>query len=187
MNETTAQSRTPEPAPVKKFIALAAIALLVIVGAILAYQAWIGRQSVDLPTRVAGSKEAEAAAESSSPNQAKPPAVSRRLTESELEEEYGLRVRLLAVTAGGGMIDLRLKVVDAEKALQLLGPGQSMPQLVVEGSGAILQAPPVDQELKLEDSTIVFGLYPNSQHAVDPGSTVLVQFGSLLLEPIIAQ
>ena len=36
------------------------------------------------------------------------------ISQSALEQEYGLRVNLLALTAAGGMVDLRLKILDAE-------------------------------------------------------------------------
>ena len=34
----------------------------------------------------------------------------------ELEERYGIRITLIGITAGGGMIDFRYKVIDADKA-----------------------------------------------------------------------
>lgn len=170
-----------------KIIALAAIILLLIAGGYLAYTAWGGRPAAEQTAAGTTNQEVVPPDEAGSPGQAEAPIVTRRITESELEEEYGLRVRLLAVTAAGGLIDFRLKVVDPEKAAQLLAPGEALPQLVAKESGDILQAPPVDQDLKLENGIIVFGLYPNAGHAIVPGTTVSVQFGSLLLEPIIAQ
>src|SRR5690606_16618443 len=38
----------------------------------------------------------------------------RVLTAQGMEDEFGIRVRLIGVTAGGGLIDLRYKVVDLE-------------------------------------------------------------------------
>lgn len=189
MNETTTPSGAPaqRTAPGLKIIALAAIIFLFFMAGFLAYQAWSGRQSTASPGIPVDSAPGEPANEAGQAGQAEASAVTQTITAAELEENYGLRVRLLAVTAGGGMIDLRLKVIDPEKAAQLLGPGEELPRLVIPGRDVTLQAPPVDQGIELEDGTIIFGLYPNSQHAIDPGSPVSVQFGSLLLEPVIAQ
>ena len=52
---------------------------------------------------------------------APPPAARTTLTAEQLEAQYGLRVNLLALTAAGGMVDLRLTVTDAAKAAALLG------------------------------------------------------------------
>lgn len=108
---------------------------------------------------------------------------------STLEENYGLRVDLIGVTAAGGLVDLRFKVLDAEKAKKLLKDSKSLPQLVVADSGAILNTSEdsQSQEMKLENDGNLFLLFPNAGNALKPGSPVMVRFGDISLEPIIAK
>ena len=52
------------------------------------------------------------------------------ISQSALEEKYGLRVNLVAVTGAGGFVDLRLKIVDGEKAKLLLTDAKKFPSLM---------------------------------------------------------
>jgi hypothetical protein len=108
---------------------------------------------------------------------------------SQLEAQYGLHVNLIAVTAAGGMVDLRLKVLDAAKAGQLLKDRASMPVLFVADGGVTLK--PSDEtaegELSLKDGQIGFTLFPNTGNAVKAGTPVSLVFGDMQVEPIIAQ
>jgi len=116
------------------------------------------------------------------------PQESETLSEAQLEARYGLRVRLIGVTAGGGMVDFRLKIVDAQKASQLLLVPEKAPSLLVPDKGVTLLAPPdPQQDLNLEDGGVFFILFSNSGGAVQPGTPVIVSFGDLQLEPIPAQ
>ena len=109
------------------------------------------------------------------------------ISEGELEAQYGVRVNLLAVTAVGGLVDLRLKILDASKAQGLL-QGQ-VPTLQVEGSGVALTAPEESRPdvRQLQDDGGVFILYPNINTAVKRGDKVTVVFGDIRLEPVVAQ
>jgi hypothetical protein len=111
------------------------------------------------------------------------------LSLSALEAQYGLRVSLVAVTAAGGLVDVRLKVVDAEKAKQLLKDAASYPALMVSGSGAILTAPEESrtQELKPANGEMILLLFPNARNAVKPGTKVAITFGDIRLEPAVAK
>lgn len=102
-----------------------------------------------------------------------------------LEDQYGLHVNLIAVTAAGGLVDVRLKVLDAEKARQLFQSGT--PSVLVDQSGVVLVAPddlpPPDSQLK-EDGGVILLLYPNSANTLKPGDEVTLMFGDVHLEPI---
>ncbi len=55
-------------------------------------------------------------------------AAARVVSATDLEQEYGIKVNLVAVTATGGLVDLRFMVVDKEKAAHALheaGAGRS--------------------------------------------------------------
>jgi len=111
------------------------------------------------------------------------------ISQDILEEKYGMRVNLIGVTAAGGMVDLRLKILDAEKAKQLISDGKHLPSLVVSGSNVIL-TPSEDsqsQEIKLQNGGDLFLLFPNTRNAVQTGSSLTVRFADRDLEPIIAK
>lgn len=108
------------------------------------------------------------------------------ITAATLEDEYGIHVNLLAVTAAGGMVDLRLKIVDAVKATALLEQPANFPVLRVGDGAVTLQAPEDSRQavLNLHDGSLVVLLYPNTNGAVTPGTAVTVVFGEMALEPI---
>ena len=54
------------------------------------------------------------------------------LSPGELEERYGLGVRLIGVTGGGGLIDCRLKILDVEKARGFLQDPANLPRLIAD-------------------------------------------------------
>ena len=102
-----------------------------------------------------------------------------------LEEEYGLGVNLVAVTAAGGMVDLRLRISDSQKAKALLGDQANFPKLRAS-NGLVLQASEdvAAQPVKFEDDGNIFVLYMNAQNAVKPGDPVNIVFGDLQVEAI---
>ncbi len=111
------------------------------------------------------------------------------ISQATLAERYGLRVNLLGVTAAGGMVDLRIKILDGEKAKSLLRDKKNFPSLAVGNGPTVLQvdADMQSQEIKFESDSGLFLLFPNSGNLIAPGSPVQVQFGDILLEPIVAR
>jgi hypothetical protein len=107
------------------------------------------------------------------------------ISQGVLEEKYGLHVNLVAVTAAGGLVDLRLKVLDGEKAKLLLADEKNFPSLFLE-NGMILNAPADIKSQKIEFTSggIIFIIYPNSGNVVKPGSPVTIILGETALEPI---
>jgi hypothetical protein len=109
------------------------------------------------------------------------------ISRSVLEDKYGLRVSLVAVTAAGGMVDVRLNVVDAKKATALLQDKTKFPRLWVNGRELNVSADTKSQPLKLEDNGSLFLLFPNSGNAVKYGTSVTILFGDTAIEPIEAR
>ncbi len=108
------------------------------------------------------------------------------ISQSILEEKYGLRVNLVAVTAAGGMVDLRLKILDGAKAQLLLQDKENFPVLATT-DGSVRLNPSADaaaQEIKFENDGNIFIIYPNAGNAMKPGESVTIQFGNTALEPI---
>jgi hypothetical protein len=99
-----------------------------------------------------------------------------------LEEQYGVQVSLVAVTALNGIVDVRLKILDVDRANQLF---KNHGALLV---GETLILPPHmhgRHTLKQGKPYIVF--YPNQQHLVQAGTPVSLVFGDMHSEPIAAQ
>ena len=110
------------------------------------------------------------------------------ITASALEEQYGLRVNLVAVTGAGGFVDLRLKIVDAEKAKMFLADKKNFPALLVN-EDVILNAPEdtKTQEIRFNDDGNIFILYANSANVVKPGSQLRILFGDTALAPVVVR
>lgn len=104
-----------------------------------------------------------------------------------LAQQYGVRVNLVALTAVGGLVDVRLGIVDAAKAQQLMR-GQAPSLLLADGRGVL--PPPEDsraQAEQLRDGIPVLMLYPNKGAAVKRGDKITVQFGDVRLQPVVVQ
>ena len=113
-----------------------------------------------------------------------------KITAETLTEEYGIQVDLIAVTAAGGLVDLRLKILDIEKARLLLQDSTDMPVLLVGDGNTMLSASQegATQLIKsLTDDSPIFLIFPNQGNIVEPGTLVTVQIGDVRLEPLPAQ
>lgn len=123
------------------------------------------------------------------------------ITAQRLEEEYGIRLTLVAVTAAGGMVDVRYRIIDPEKASQLVDPddGGIMPMLHVQDElctdtgpyaqyAEILLMP--DSHMRTQQlvaDRMYFTLIPNTRGVVRRGTSVMVVFGDVAIEPLPAR
>jgi hypothetical protein len=116
------------------------------------------------------------------------PAQVVRISQDELEQKYGLRLDLVAVTAAGGFVDVRIRLVDGEKAKALLSEKGNFPALSV-GTNVVLQAPEDvrSQEIQFEKDGTMFILYANLGGAVQTGTPVTVRFGDIAVDSIEAR
>lgn len=114
---------------------------------------------------------------------------ARVVSAADMEREYGVRVNLVAVTADGGLVDVRFTVVDKDKAGHILHDSASMPDLFVETTGAVLSTrnPMAHKELTLLDGATYFLLYPNSGGLIQRGTPVSIVIDGIRLAPIDAQ
>lgn len=122
---------------------------------------------------------------------ATPPSASphyKPISQQALEDDYGIRVNLVAVTAAGGFVDVRIKIVDGAKAKSLLGDKGNFPSLLVNNR-IILNAPEdtKSQEIKFVDNNNLFILYANSANIVKPGTPIQILFGNIALESVNAK
>ena len=110
------------------------------------------------------------------------------ISQSTLEEKYGLRVNLVAVTAAGGFVDVRLKILDGEKLKLLLADKSNFPTLYTE-HGVILNAPEdtKSQTIQFISGGSLFIIYPNAGNTVKQDTPVTIIFGNIAVEPIAAR
>jgi hypothetical protein len=145
-------------------VGLLGLTLLVLLAAFLAYRAWT----------TGGTEMPESTAD--------------YLSVDELEERYGLAVRLIGVTGGGGMIDFRLKILDAKKAQDFLQDPEHLPRLIAADTDTpLVGTQGLEDDVNWEEGGILFILFSNSGGAIKTGNPVIVEFSSLQLEPILAQ
>lgn len=111
------------------------------------------------------------------------------LSNEQLEAQYGVRVTLIAVTAMGGIVDFRFRVVDPDKAKILLHNQHSHPTLVALDSGLVLHPTEMGMKhhMRMKQNAVPFTFYPNVRKAIKPGTPVSVNFGDIHVGPIIAQ
>jgi hypothetical protein len=110
------------------------------------------------------------------------------ISQAVLEEKYGLRVSLVAVTAAGGFVDLRLKILDGEKARSLLQDKDNLPSLFADNAVRLhVPAEVKEAEFRFERNSSLFFMVPNTGSTVQQGDKVRIIFGNLALEPIIVQ
>lgn len=109
------------------------------------------------------------------------------ISSQAFEEKYGIRVGLVAVTAAGGMLDVRLQITDGQKARALLQTPANFPVLLAAGKTLVV---PADTRPSLPDFSSpsnYYLLFPNAAGAVHRGDLVSIRFGDLVLESIPAQ
>jgi hypothetical protein len=113
---------------------------------------------------------------------------ARVVSAADLEQEFGIKVNLVAVIADGGLVDVRFTVLDKEKAAHVLHDADTLPALLVESNGAVLRAPrPHAHKLTLVDGASYFLLFPNSGGVVQSGTPVSVVISDIRLAPLDAQ
>jgi hypothetical protein len=113
------------------------------------------------------------------------------ISNDQLEAQYGLRIKQIAVTAVGGIVDFRYKIIDMEKAMTLLHDPANEPILTAVDSGLTLSPTKMGSrnhhQMGMKQGSVPFTFYPNVRSAVKPGNAVSVGFGKVHVEPIIAQ
>lgn len=102
-------------------------------------------------------------------------------TLAELEEKYGVQVSLVATSMMGSIVDVRIKVIDSDKALALL---QNQSALLVNQQALIL-APHMHAHgnSRLRAGKIFTIFFP-TQRLITAGSQVSLVFGPIRVEPV---
>ncbi|MDO8456518.1 MAG: hypothetical protein Q7T07_06365 [Burkholderiaceae bacterium] len=128
---------------------------------------------------VQGVASADAAKPATSRPQLPPP--------SALETQYGIQITQLGLTASGGLVDVRFKVLDAAKARKLLGNPANAPMLIAGDKPPLMAPHNALRGAKFGQGQVIYILYPNLRSAIKPGTEVTVAMGEARLGPVTAQ
>lgn len=111
-----------------------------------------------------------------------------RISQNMLADKYGLKVSLIAVSAAGGKIDFRLRMLDAQKARLLLQDAQNFPVLVAaNGKILSLDADSKPDSIDFIQNRNLLYLYANSSGVITPGAPVIIRFGNIELDPVVSK
>lgn len=109
------------------------------------------------------------------------------LAQAAFEEETGIRIIRVAMTAGGGMIDLQYRVVDPDKAL-IVHDDDNPPALIEESTGWLFATPFHDHAFReLHTAVTYHELITNGDGLLNRGSTVTLTVGQARLEHVPVQ
>jgi hypothetical protein len=130
------------------------------------------------------------------PHQAIAPFTTRSVAESQrlaVEQQYGVSLLGVRMTAAGHMLDFRYRVLDTNKAGRLIRPKMGL-ALIDQASKAEMSVPVMDKVGALKQTrshlfpdrtySVIFS---NRAGIVRPGSKVSIQFGDLTLDNLIVE
>jgi hypothetical protein len=100
---------------------------------------------------------------------------------AELEARYGVQVSLVANSMMGSIVDVRLKIIDPDKAHALFNNQAAL----LVGQEALILAPHMHSHglTRLKVGKEFFIFFP-TQQKIHPGSEVSLVFGSVRVEPV---
>lgn len=103
------------------------------------------------------------------------------------EEETGIRVLRIAMTAGGGVVDLQYQVVDPDKSL-IVHDDENPPRLLDAASGLFIAEPFHEHAAReLHTAVTYHQLIMNGGGLLERGSKVTITVGNATLENIQVQ
>jgi hypothetical protein len=106
---------------------------------------------------------------------------------TEIEEKFGVRFAFLAVTADGGMVELRYRVVDEGKAANFGHYTETAPMLIAEDSGKVVDVTIMGlHNHRVEPGRTYYVLYRNTSNAIQSHRPVTIAVGDLKLEHVVA-
>jgi hypothetical protein len=104
-----------------------------------------------------------------------------------VEIEHGLQIAHVGLTASGGLVDVRFKVLDVAKVRALLGNATHAPMLIAGDKPPLMAPHNALRGARFIQGQIFYILYPNLRNAVQSGAEVVVAMGDVRLGPVTAQ
>ncbi len=111
-----------------------------------------------------------------------PPVVDQ----AEFEEISGIRPKMIVVTANGGIVDFRFKVIDPLIVERIMASTATVPRLLVADTGRVLDVGAHHLNAYTKGSTY-YMFYPNAESAVKTGTELWVIVENVRYGPIIAK
>ncbi|MCP4425961.1 MAG: hypothetical protein GY803_15825 [Chloroflexi bacterium] len=110
------------------------------------------------------------------------------MDQTSFTEITGVRIVLVAMTAGRGMIDIRYQIVDPDKAI-VVHDYDNPPALIVEKNDALLNRTRHEgsHDFELHPGVVYSVQIMNSGGLISSGSVVSVQIGDGRLEHVTVQ
>ena len=106
----------------------------------------------------------------------------------EVEARWGVRVTQVAVTADGGLVELRFIALDADKASELMSNVDNLPVMRPDGTSLVVNsAAQMSEHSVLTAGQTYFLLYRDTSGTVKRGSSLSIQFGDLHIDHVIAR
>ncbi|MDH5410132.1 MAG: hypothetical protein OEY16_01985 [Alphaproteobacteria bacterium] len=110
-----------------------------------------------------------------------------------LEKDWGLKVVALRRSAGGYMLDFRYRVVDREKAMDIV-EGRMKPFIVDDARKLLLQIPTAEKVGALRQTHvsprpefIYFMMFGNPGKAIQAGDRVTLVIGDIRIDDIVVE
>jgi hypothetical protein len=105
-----------------------------------------------------------------------------------IEDRYGIRLTFVGLTARDGFIDMRYRVIDAEKATDFGHYPATTPMIIAEDSGAEITVTEMGlHNHRMQPGLIFHVMYRNTGNAAQRGRPVTVQVGDMKIQHIIVQ
>ena len=104
-----------------------------------------------------------------------------------MESESGIQITRVGLTASGGLVDVRFKVLDPAKARALLGNPANAPMLIANDNPPVMPPHHALEGARFAKDQVFYILYPNVRGAVQTGAPVMVAVGPVRLGPVTAQ
>lgn len=116
------------------------------------------------------------------------PSSARAINAQQFQDQFGAKVDLVALAALGGMVEVRITVLDVKKADALFHDPAKMPRLMVEKTGQILDPPAgMKHSMKMVFGGSYFILYGNGGGGVTNDAQVSVVVGDVRLAHYIVK
>lgn len=108
-------------------------------------------------------------------------------TSAEIEDRFGVRFTFLAVTADGGMVELRYRVIDEDRAANFGHYSETAPMLISEDNDEIVDVTIMGlHNHRVEPGRTYYVLYRNTNGAIKSGRPATIAVGDLELEHVVA-
>jgi hypothetical protein len=107
-----------------------------------------------------------------------------------LAQRYGINIKLIALSAAGGLVDFRYQVVDPDKADSVIHNVKNYPKLIVEETGETIvmtSLPHSHNSNSVQVGGTYFFLLANSHNAIHKGSRLTVVVGDARVEHYVVQ